>query len=53
MAGTLQSGASAEDKREWLLSTAQAYVEGQVNSALNSGLGELATGVNLAGQHHF
>ena len=46
MAGTLQSGASAEDKREWLLSTAQGYVEGQVNSALNSGLGELATGVN-------
>lgn len=45
-AQTLQSLSEAEDQKEWMLSTAQSYVEGAANSALNSGIASLVEGAN-------
>ena len=45
-APSLQSMAEAEDQRQWMLSTAQSFVEGQVNSSLNSAVGAVVSGAN-------
>lgn len=43
---SLQSLANAEDKREWMISTAQGYVESRANSILNDTVNALAQGAN-------
>lgn len=45
-AQSLQSMSEAEDQKEWMLSTAQSYVEGAANTALNSGISALVDGAN-------
>lgn len=45
-APSLKSMAEAEDQRQWVLSTAKSYVEGQVNSTLNTAIGAMVSGAN-------
>ena len=45
-APSLKSMAEADDQRQWMISTAQSYVEGRVNNTLNSAITNFANGAN-------